>query len=121
MFKEWSTGWITVEFGGAGELVQPQEEWMDAEGMGLGAAGAMTTIMPFNSGVDVIMETSKVVEGPWRKLWDRNSALPAPYTDFGADTNAPDNPNATDHYIRLRFTATGAASCCFCVNMIGKG
>ena len=117
MWKEFVQEWMTAVFDAAGEVIQPEEQWIDSQGFT--SATGVGQIPVITSGVHLLFETCKTKEGPWNIKSDNTpGATPGVSEQYAGAcflTNAPDatNLNRFDRYIRWRITASGAGSICF--------
>jgi len=116
MYKELVQPWVTIEFSGAGEVIQSQEQWADTEGFSSGTA-MMQVPWIDNQGdednLEVIAETSPSLDGPWERMDSGSSGTGPTAPDYAIihylSTN-PDVPSTArfSRYIRWRIVARAA-------------
>lgn len=117
MWKEFVQDWVTVSFGAAGEVIQPEEQWIDTQGFT--SAALIQQVPQVTTNLSLVYETAKVKDGPWTvKGTIATGEAPDATNQYVFDgylTNAPDAvaANRFDRWIRWRIAATGTGHVCF--------
>jgi len=117
MMKEVVDHWVTVEFGaGGGTVIQPEEQWLDAEGYD--TIAGLSQVPVHSTNLTAYLETAEKREGPWETVHSStHETAPEADTDytihwvFGRGTDVPQTLRV-NRYVRYKLVATGAAYIC---------